>query len=69
MILEDKLIIDNALSLLVGCVLHRNELLGNLYKFSSPMISSCEDFILHGLLFCKQEKIREEFKSSLSCLS
>lgn len=33
MIFEDKLIIENALSLWVGCVLHRNELFNEFYSF------------------------------------
>jgi hypothetical protein len=71
MILEDKLIIENAMSLLVGCILHKNELLNSFYDFSSASsdVNSADDFILAGLLFCSQEKVREEFKQSLSCLS
>src|SRR5690349_2923765 len=69
MILEDKLIIENALSLLVGCVLHKNELLNDLYKFTSPTIKDCDTLVLTGLLFCPHEKIREEFNQSLSCLA
>lgn len=69
MIHEDKLIIENALSLLVGCILHKQELLDNFYDFHSDTVKSIDDFILCGLLYCPQEKIREEFKQSLSCLS
>ncbi len=69
MIMEDKLIIENALSLLVGCILHKNELMNDFYNFSSPTIPSFDQFVLEGLLLCKQEKVREEFKQSLSCLS
>ena len=69
MIMEDKLIIENALSLLVGCILHKNELLNGLYEFKSGTIGSFDDFALEGLLLCKQEKVREEFKHSLTCLS
>jgi hypothetical protein len=35
MIFEDKLIVENALSLLVGCLLHKPELLNDLYSFTS----------------------------------
>ena len=69
MIFEDKLIIENALSLLVGCILHKTELLADLYSFKTDIISSCDEFVLHGLLFCQEEKIREEFKQSFSCLA
>lgn len=34
LIFEDKLIIENALSLWVGCNLHNNELLNDFYSFS-----------------------------------
>jgi hypothetical protein len=60
MTFEDKLIIENALSLWVGCILHKNELLNDFYQINS------EDFILQGLLYCNSEKVREEFKLSLS---
>jgi len=53
MIMEDKLIIENALSLLVGCILHKNELLNGLYEFKSGTIGSFDDFALEGLLLCK----------------
>ena len=62
MIMEDKLIVENALSLLVSCILHRNDLLNDFFSFSSPTTASFDDFVLNGLLICKQEKVREEFK-------
>lgn len=61
MVLEDKLIIENALSLIVGCIMHKNELLHTLYDYTSPQIPSFEEFILTGLLYNPQEKVREEF--------
>ena len=63
MTFEDKLIIENALSLWVGCILHNNELLNDFYSINS------DDFILSGLLYCSQDKVREEFKNSLSQLA
>lgn len=33
MIFEDKLIVENTLSLMVGCILHKNELLNDFYAF------------------------------------
>jgi len=71
MIFEDKLIIENALSLWVGCVLHRNELFNEFYSFSdtSSVINNCESLILNGLLYCPYEKVREEFRQSLSSIS
>lgn len=52
MIFEDKLIIENALSLLVGCILHKVELLNDFYQFKSTSIDSCDEFVLGGILYC-----------------
>lgn len=52
MILEDKLIIENALSLLVSCILHKVELLEIFYKFSSETFAELSDLLLTGLLLC-----------------
>lgn len=68
MIFEDKLIIENALSLWVSCILHKIELFNDFYKFTSEHSSSSQEFILQGLLYCNQEKVREEFKLTLYCL-
>jgi hypothetical protein len=72
MIFEDKLIIENAMSLWVGCVIHRNELFNEFYSFqgaAEDKIKDCDSLILTGLLFCPYEKVREEFKSALSSIS
>lgn len=59
MIFEDKLIVENTLSLMVGCILHKNELLNDFYSFKNP-----SEFVISGLLDCQHERIREDFKSS-----
>ena len=69
MIFEDKLIVENALSLFVGCLLHKPELINDFYAFSSPQLNSCDSFVLSGLLYTSQEKIREEFRASLGALA
>lgn len=72
LIYEDKLIIENALSLWVGCALHRPELINDFYDFKGTddsMIKTSDDIILHGLLFCPYDKVREEFKATLISLS
>ena len=69
LIFEDKLIIENALSLWVGCILHNNHLLSDFYAFKNHTVRDSDDFILQGLLFCEQEKVRDEFKLSLGCLA
>jgi hypothetical protein len=69
MIFEDKLIIENALSLFVGCVMHKPELFNEFLSFRTDSVSSSDNFILQGLLFCEQEKVREDFKMSFNGLS
>lgn len=64
MIFEDKLIVENTLSLMVGCILHKNELLNDFYSFENP-----EEFVISGLLDCSHERIREDFKSSFGSLA
>jgi hypothetical protein len=64
MVFEDKLIVENTLSLMVGCFLHKNELLNDFYLYKNP-----EDFVLGGLVDCPHERIRDEFKSTFSCLA
>lgn len=46
MIFEDKLIIENALSLWVGCILHRNDLFNEFKQFKNETAQSSEDLIL-----------------------
>ena len=50
-IFEDKLIVENALSLFVGCLLHKPDLLNDFYEFKSSQIDSCDTFVLSGLLY------------------
>jgi hypothetical protein len=69
LIFEDKLIIENALGLWVGCVLHRNELFNEFYSFKYDGDKNCQDFIMSGLLYNSYDKIREEFKLALSALA
>ena len=68
LIFEDKLIIENSISLWVGCVLHRYELFNEFYAYQGlegEKIKDCDHLILHGLLFSPYEKIRDEFKEAL----
>jgi len=67
-IFEDRLIIENALSLWVGCLLHKKELIND---FLADQIEGCthEDLILRGLLYSKEDKIREDFRINLSHLA
>lgn len=67
MIFEDKLIVENTLSLMLGCILHKNDLLNEFYSIQQPLKS--DEFVLSGLLQCPHERIREEFKSTFACLA
>lgn len=64
---EDRLIVENALYLWVGCLLHREELFGEFVDSARLGVSS-EEFLLSGLLYCPYESVREEFRGSLSAL-
>lgn len=64
---EDRLIVDNALNLWVGCLLHRGELFQEFVESAWQGVKS-EEFLLAGLLFCPYETVREEFKQSLGAL-
>ena len=67
LIFEDKLIVDNALNLWVGCLLHSDDLF---YEFveSKDLDVNSNEFLLAGLLYCPYETVREEFKQSLGAL-
>ena len=71
MIFEDKVIIENALSILVGTLLYKKECYSKFTNFQSTKsqnIRNIEDLILAGL-FCSEEKVRTDFGSSLNVLS
>ena len=67
LIFEDKLIVENALNLWVGCLLHRDDLFHEFVE-SRDLEVRADDFVLTGLLYCRYETIREEFKQSLGAL-
>ena len=66
LVFEDKLIIENALDLWVSCIMEKEELIGCFFKSEDPTPT---DYILSGLLYCKEHKVREYFKDSLSKLA
>ena len=67
LLFEDRLIVENALNLWVGCLLHRSDLFLEFMQPQDPNIKPNE-LLLAGLLFCPYETVREEFKQSLSTL-
>lgn len=70
MFFEDKLIVENSLNLMMGCILFKKELFSDFLSFKgSDTVKSAQDLILKGVLFCPEEKIRENFKLFLFHLS
>jgi hypothetical protein len=67
LIFEDKLIIEHALNLWVGCLLHRRDLFHEFVEPMDPEIDTNE-FVLSGLLYSPYETVREEFRQSLAAL-
>lgn len=67
LVFDDKLIINNALSLWVGCLLHENGLIKAFVQSEGQEVDA-ERLVLAGLLHCPYETVREEFKESLGAL-
>ena len=67
LIFEDKLILNNALNLWVGCLLHKSGLIKAFVQSEGQEVNA-EDLVLAGLLRCPYETVREEFKESLGAL-
>jgi len=67
LVFEDKLIVDNALNLWVGCLLHKSGLVKAFVESKDQEVNA-EHLILGGLLRCPYETVREEFKASLGAL-
>ena len=59
MTLEDKIIVENAISIWVGICLYKPDLFGEFLSFKSEE-STSEDFILRGLIYCPEEKVRQD---------
>lgn len=67
LVFEDKLIIENALSLWTCCLLNREELFTELIE-SKDSDFKVDKFILSGLLFCPYDSVREEFSVALGAI-
>ena len=69
LIYEDKLIIENALSIMTGTLLYKPELYPKFESFTSQAeVKSAEQLVLTGLL-SHEEKVRQDFKQSLGVLA
>jgi len=77
---DDLLIIENALALWVATLIKNPTLINRFYSFTrdvsrvpshllSSTVSNATDFIAHGLHTFKNTKIRDEFASSILCIS
>ena len=67
LLFEDRLIVEYALNLWVGCLLHHSDLFQEFMEPRDPELNPNE-LLLAGLLYCPYETVREEFKQSLSAL-
>lgn len=67
LIFEDKLILEHALNLWSGCLLHSGELFDEFIKPIDADIDT-DQFVLAGLLYCPYETVREEFRQCLAAI-
>ena len=58
---DERKIVENSLSLWLGCSLHNPKILDNFFTFSCNEFPSVRDLILRGILYPSLFKIREEF--------
>jgi len=71
--LEDKNIVENAMALWTGCILHKPALFKEFTAWNNTdqesNIKDTQDFILGGLLRCTEEKVRLDFANTFKSLS
>lgn len=64
---EEKQIVENSLSLWIGLVNYKPELLADFVDFKCDgQITTASELLMHGVLYCKEEKIRQDFKTALT---
>ena len=70
LIFEDKVILHNAVTMLVGILMFKPELYARFtsYQNAGSAISNSEQLVLAGLL-CSEEKVRHDFARSLESLA
>lgn len=59
-LLEDKLVVENSLNLWIGLILNKPALFADFLSYSGKITS--KQVVLTGLLYCPEEKIRDDFK-------
>ena len=69
-IVEDKIIIENSLSIMVGILLFKKDIYPQFESFTNAghQIKNAEDLTLAGIL-CQEEKVRIDFERSLFILA
>ena len=69
--LDEKAIVDSALSVWMGCLIYDRSLFETFLTFESfhSKIMNPQDFIMNGILYCPVEKIRQSFRNVLSTLT
>jgi hypothetical protein len=65
--IEEKQIVENAMSLWVGIINYKPALFVSFQNYKGDNnIKDSSDFLMHGVLYCKEEKIRQDFKTALA---
>lgn len=62
---DEKKIIENSLSLWLGCVLHKPKILDNFFIFKCNEFENVQDLMLRGILYPSLFRIREDFLHNL----
>jgi hypothetical protein len=62
---DEKKIIENSLSLWLGCVLHNPKILDNFFTFKCSEFEDVQDLMLRGILYPSLFRIREDFLHNL----
>lgn len=62
---DEKKIVENSLSLWLGCILHNPKILDNFFTFKCNEFENVQALILRGTLYPSLYKIREEFLHTL----
>lgn len=62
---DERKIIENSLSLWLGCVLHNPQILDNFFTFTCNEFTDIKDLMQRGILYPSLFRIREEFLHTL----
>ena len=62
---DERKIVENSLSLWLGCVLHNPKILENFFTFKCNEFEDVKDLILRGILYPSLFRVREEFLHTL----